>query len=136
MMKTREQLQKELAVVRQAENSIQSILLRLEEQIGSSINRVEINTEKFPINLQTTIFFKGTMTQMTEDDLHDAINATWRKIISFPNGKICKHYAVTILLDELEKRGAKLNEDFLQTVIFNDDDEEILKFTDYREVTS
>jgi hypothetical protein len=42
---------------------------------------------------------------MPDDRVVQAFDRLWRRLISFPNAEVCKHYAATLVLEEMEALG-------------------------------
>lgn len=59
--------------------------------------------------------------------LKSAIDATWKRILAYPFGQVCKHLTVIILMDELGRHGFECPEALIKAVV-NSDDETALTF--------
>lgn len=73
---------------------------------------------------------------MTEAErLREAIDAACRRLVAFPYAQVCKHYAVLILGEELERRGFEPNVAYVRAVVNADDEAALAEKSIFKKAT-
>jgi hypothetical protein len=66
--------------------------------------------------------------------MENALKSVFRRVLNHPNGTVCKHWMLAVLLSEMETIGAEHTLEFVRAVV-NAEDEIALELLDSENIT-